>query len=364
MPSLFEAFGRRALFALDAEQAHGLSIAGLKTGLVSCAPPADPALAQKIAGVCFPNPLGMAAGFDKNAEVPDALLKLGFGFTEVGTLTPRPQGGNPRPRIFRLVEDRAVINRLGFNNEGHDAAYKRLSQRAGKSGIIGVNIGANKDAEDRIADYVDGIRRFHALARYFTVNISSPNTPGLRNLQARDSLRELLQRVLEARNVEAQKCSLKRPVFLKIAPDLAEEELDDIAAEALEQKLDGLIVSNTTLARNGLVSVDSVAETGGLSGAPLMERSTIVLAKMRERVGTDMALIGVGGIDDTETALAKIRAGANLIQLYTGMIYRGPGLPAEIVRGLSAAVKREGVSHISQLRDRDTKIWASKPLNA
>jgi dihydroorotate dehydrogenase len=236
MSGLFELFGRRALFTFDAEQAHGLSIAGLKTGIVTCSRPHDPALSVKIAGLQFPNPVGMAAGYDKNAEVPDALLKIGFGFTEVGTITPRPQSGNPRPRIFRLVDDRAVINRLGFNNEGHDAAFKRLSQRAGKSGIVGVNIGANKDAEDRIGDYVAGIRKFYQLARYFTVNISSPNTPGLRNLQSRDALRELLSRVLAARDEEGQMCTLKRPVFLKIAPDLSNEELDDIAAERTAKK--------------------------------------------------------------------------------------------------------------------------------
>ena len=270
MSGLFEMLGRRALFAFDAEQAHGLSIAGLKTGLVTCAVPADTALAVKVAGLQFPNPLGMAAGYDKNAEVPDALLNLGFGFAEVGTITPRPQAGNPRPRIFRLPEDRAVINRLGFNNEGHDAAFKRLSARAGKSGIVGVNIGANKDAEDRIADYVAGIRRFYQPARYFTVNISSPNTPGLRNLQARGALHELLSRVLEARDEESGKCTLRRPVFLKIAPDLADAELDDIAAEAIEQKLDGIIVSNTTLSRAGLAGA-SRNEAGGLSGVPLFE---------------------------------------------------------------------------------------------
>lgn len=361
MPRLFESFGRRALFALDAEQAHGLSITGLKTGLVSGSFPEDPALRQKIAGVCFPNPIGMAAGYDKNAEVPDNLLKLGFGFTEVGTLTPRPQSGNPKPRVFRLVEDEAVINRLGFNNEGHDAAYKRLAER-GSTGIIGVNIGANKDAEDRIADYVAGIKRFHSVARYFTVNISSPNTPGLRNLQSRDSLRELLKRVLETRDDECQKCTLKRPVFLKIAPDLSEDELDDIAQEALEQKLDGLIVSNTTLSRTGLTSKENTSETGGLSGTPVFERSTIVLAKMRQRVGKNMPLIGVGGVDNTTKALSKIKAGADLVQLYTGMVYKGPGLPAEIIKGLSQAVKTEGVENISAFRDRETDIWAAKPI--
>lgn len=362
MSGFFELFGRRALFSLDAEQAHGFSIAGLKTGLVGCPAPQDAALSQKIAGLKFPNPLGMAAGYDKNADVPDALLKLGFGFAEVGTVTPRPQSGNPRPRIFRLVEDRAVINRLGFNNEGHEAAFKRLSQRAGKSGIVGVNIGANKDSEDRIADYVAGIRKFYQLARYFTVNISSPNTPGLRNLQSREALHELLSRVMEAREQEGGKCTLKRPVFLKIAPDLDDAELDDIAEEVTAQKIEGVIVSNTTLSRAGLKSRENRDETGGLSGAPLFERSTVVLARMRERVGPDMPLIGVGGIDSAETALAKIRAGADLVQLYTGMIYRGPGLPGEILRGLSAAVKREGVGNIAELRDRDTKDWAARTL--
>ncbi|MBV2142436.1 quinone-dependent dihydroorotate dehydrogenase [Falsochrobactrum sp. TDYN1] len=362
MSGLFELFGRRALFSLDAEQAHGLSIAGLKTGIVACSKKNDPALSVKVAGLQFPNPLGMAAGYDKNAEVPDALLRLGFGFTEVGTVTPRPQSGNPRPRVFRLVDDLAVINRLGFNNEGHEAVFKRLSQRVGKSGIVGVNIGANKDAEDRVADYVTGIRRFYQLARYFTVNISSPNTPGLRNLQSREALHELLARVLEARNEEGSKCTLKRPVFLKIAPDLADEELDDIATEALAQKLDGIIVSNTTLARTALKSTENRQETGGLSGAPLFERSTVILARMRERVGPAMPLIGVGGIDSADTALTKIKAGADLVQLYTGMIYRGPGLAAQILRGLSDAVKREGVDTIAALRDRETKDWAARRL--
>lgn len=362
MPGLFEAFGRRALFALDAEQAHGLSIAGLKTGLMHSKIKEDPALTQKIAGVSFPNPLGMAAGFDKNAEVPDALLNLGFGFTEVGTITPRPQNGNPRPRVFRLTEDNAVVNRLGFNNEGHEAALKRLANRS-TSGIIGVNIGANKDSEDRTADYVEGIRYFHSVARYFTVNISSPNTPGLRNLQTRDNLKELLQRVMEARDEEAEKCPLKRPIFLKIAPDLVEEELDDIAAEVLEQKLDGIIISNTTLSRAGLHSSNK-SEMGGLSGKPLFERSTIVLAKMRQRVGKDMPLIGVGGVDSSDTTLTKIRAGADLVQLYTGMIYQGPGLPAKIVKGLSQAVKKAGVSNISEFRDTDNEDWAKRDIPA
>ncbi|GGA78859.1 dihydroorotate dehydrogenase (quinone) [Brucella endophytica] len=364
MSGLFETFGRRALFALDPEQAHGLSIAALKSGLMSCGTGNDPALAVSVAGLTFPNPLGMAAGYDKNAEIPDELLKLGFGFAEVGTLTPKPQSGNPRPRIFRLVEDRAVINRLGFNNEGHEAAFQRLSRRRGKGGIVGVNIGANKDAADRIADYVAGIRKFYPLASYFTANISSPNTPGLRDLQARDSLRELLSQVLAARDEEAQKAGVRRPVFLKIAPDLTEEGLNDIAAEVTAHPLDGLIISNTTLSRTDLTNRQNAGETGGLSGAPLFERSTIVLAKMRHKVGPDLPIIGVGGIDSAEAAIAKVRAGADLIQLYTGLVYRGPGLPGEIVRGLSERLKREGVKNIRDLRDRDTAQWAAEDIPA
>lgn len=362
MSGLFETLGRRALFALDPEQAHGLSIAALKSGLISCGKVDDPALGVKVSGLSFPNPVGIAAGYDKNAEIPDELLKLGFGFAEVGTLTPLPQSGNPRPRIFRLVEDRAVINRLGFNNKGHEAAFQRLVRRRGKAGIVGVNIGANKDSTDRIADYVAGIRRFYPLASYFTANVSSPNTPGLRDLQARDSLRELLARVLEARDDEATKAGIRRPVFLKIAPDLTEEGLSDIAAEVTAHSLDGLIISNTTLARTGLKSMRNASEAGGLSGAPLFERSTIVLAKMREKVGPQLPIIGVGGIDSAETALAKIKAGADLVQLYTGLVYRGPGLPGEIVRGMSERLKRDGVKTIRELRDRDTAQWAAKSL--
>ncbi len=362
MSGLFRALGRKVLFSLDPEDAHGLSIKALKSGLVpACAAHNDPALRVAIAGLSFPNPLGMAAGYDKNAEVPDALLRLGFGFAEVGTLTPLPQSGNPKPRIFRLVEDSAVINRLGFNNEGHDAALRRLSARRVHAGIVGVNIGANKDAIDRVADYVAGIRKFHAVASYFTVNISSPNTPGLRDLQARDSLRELLGKVLDARDAQP---GVRRPVFLKIAPDLPEAGLDDIAAEIALHPLDGLIISNTTLSRAGLKSGKNRRETGGLSGAPLFERSTIVLAKMRQRVGAELPLIGVGGVESAATAIAKIRAGADLVQLYTSMIYHGPGLAGEIVKGLSAAMKRDQISTIAALRDCDVSDWAEKVLPA
>lgn len=365
MSGLFQSLGRKVLFSFDPEDAHGMSIKALKTGLVpGCTLPGSPALQVTVAGLKFPNPLGMAAGYDKNAEVPDALLKLGFGFTEIGTLTPLAQSGNPKPRIFRLVDDNAVINRLGFNNEGHEAAFQRLSSRKNRPGIVGVNIGANKDSTDRVADYVAGIRKFHTLAAYFTANISSPNTPGLRDLQARDSLKELLGKVLEARDAVAAQSGVRRPVFLKIAPDLPEASLDDIAAEIALHPLDGLIISNTTLSRTGLRSPQHTAETGGLSGAPIFNRSTIVLAKMRQRVGPALPIIGVGGIDSARTAIAKIRAGADLVQLYTSMIYHGPGLAAEILKEMSATLKREGISNISALRDRDLADWAAKDIPA
>lgn len=361
MTNAFQRVARKGLFLLDPETAHGMSIAALKSGLLpACRIAPDPRLRQTVAGLEFPNPLGMAAGYDKNAEVPEALLRLGFGFTEIGTVTPRPQPGNPRPRIFRLVEDEAVINRLGFNNEGHDAAFQRLADVRSR-GIIGVNIGANKDSEDRVADYVAGIRRFYSVARYFAANISSPNTPGLRDLQARESLAALLTAMLSARNEEAAKAGKKIPVFLKIAPDLTEEGMDDIAAEALAHDLDGLVVSNTTLDRGGLTNQRQAGEAGGLSGKPLFEKSTVVLAKMRRRLGPILPIIGVGGVSSAETALEKIRAGADLVQLYSCMVYEGPGLPGMIVRGLSKLLDREGAS-IRDLRDSRIDHWAARKV--
>jgi dihydroorotate dehydrogenase len=363
MNDFLSSIGRRGLFMLDPETAHGLSIKALKSGLVpSCAPAADPRLVQTVAGIRFSNPLGMAAGYDKNAEVPNALLKLGFGFTEVGTLTPKPQDGNPKPRIFRLTQDNAVINRLGFNNEGHEVAFERLS--AGRlNGIVGVNIGANKDSADRVADYVAGIDKFYSVASYFTANISSPNTPGLRDLQARESLAVLLSAVLSKRDAMAAASGKRIPVFLKIAPDLTEEGLDDIAAEALEHDLDGLIVSNTTLSRAGLKAGPHNGEAGGLSGTPLFERSTAVLAKVRQRVGKSLPIIGAGGISSAETAIEKVRAGADLLQLYSCMVYEGPTLPSRIIRGLSNLMDREKVSSITELRDSAVDKWASKQLD-
>ena len=359
---ILDRLGRKMLFSFDPETAHGLSLAALRTGLpLGRAPSPDPALAVTVAGLSFPNPLGMAAGYDKNGEVPDALLALGFGFAELGTVTPRPQPGNPKPRIFRLEKDSAVVNRLGFNNDGHDACLKRMAARTGRPGIVGINVGANKDSDDRIADYRLGVERFARHAAYLTVNISSPNTPGLRDLQARESLGLLLAAVREARDSEDARTGKRTPLFLKIAPDLDEAGLDDIAAQVLDKGIDGVIVSNTTLSREGLASA-AKAEAGGLSGRPLFARSTAVLARMRRRLGPQVALIGVGGVDSAETAAEKIRAGADLVQLYTGMIYAGPGLPGKIVRGLSGIVKREGIGSIRDLRDTALDKWEAAPI--
>ncbi|ESW87273.1 diguanylate cyclase [Mesorhizobium sp. LSJC269B00] len=355
--SVFDRIGQKLLFTFDPETAHGMSIAALRCGLpVGARVVRDDRLKVSLCGIAFPNPLGMAAGYDKNAEVPDALLGLGFGFAEVGTVTPLPQAGNPKPRIFRLTQDDAVINRLGFNNEGHEAAEKRLAARQGRGGIVGVNIGANKDSADRVRDYELGVSRFAKYASYLTVNISSPNTPGLRTMQAREQLGELLSRVMSVRAA----ASAQPPLFLKIAPDLVEAELEDIAAEVSEKQIDGVIVSNTTLARTGLRNTTS--ETGGLSGKPLFERSTIVLAKMRRLLGPERAIISVGGVDSTDAALEKIRAGADLVQLYTGMIYAGPALPGRILAGMVRFADKEGLKSLRVLRDTKLDEWAAKPL--
>jgi len=354
--------GRPLLFMMEPERAHGLALMALKTGLAGRGLGCDTVLRLSVAGLAFPNPLGMAAGFDKNAEVPDAVLRLGFGFTEIGTVTPLPQPGNARPRLFRLARDGAVINRMGFNNAGHAAVYARLAARA-RQGIVGINIGANKDSADRVADYVRGIARFYDVADYFTVNISSPNTPGLRDLQARDSLHTLLQAVMGERARLAQQTGRACPVFLKIAPDLTEQGLDDIAAGVLSHQVDGLIVSNTTLSRAGLTDSRAARQGGGLSGRPLFARATTVLAKMRQRVGRQLPIIGAGGISDAATALEKIRAGADLVQLYSGLVYHGPGLAADILKGLAAACQRDGVASISHYRDRHMQKWAARALD-
>ncbi|MFL1877204.1 quinone-dependent dihydroorotate dehydrogenase, partial [Hansschlegelia beijingensis] len=299
--------------------------------------PDDPRLAVRAFGLDFPNPVGLAAGFDKDARAPDALLGLGFGFVEIGSVTPRPQPGNPKPRLFRLTQDRAIVNRMGFNNEGAEAARSRLAARAGRPGLVGVNIGANKDAADRMADYVAGVRTFAPYASFFTVNISSPNTPGLRDLQARAALDDLVARVIAARD-EAAAASGRRPVLLKIAPDLDLPGLDDVVAVARSRGLDGLIVSNTTLARPASLRDPAAKEAGGLSGAPLFRRSTWMLAEAFLRMEGAMPLVGVGGIASGADALAKLRAGATLVELYSALVFEGPGLIQAIKTDLLAAL--------------------------
>jgi dihydroorotate dehydrogenase len=362
-PSLLSRVGLAALMRLDPETAHGLAVRALASGFVRPArPPRDPRLVVRRLGLEFPNPLGMAAGFDKNAEVPDALLSLGFGFAEVGTLTPKPQPGNPRPRIFRLPQSGGVINRLGFNNEGHDAAALRLAARRGRPGLVGVNVGANKDTADRAGDYVAGIARFADDAAYFTVNVSSPNTPGLRDLQARGALDDLLGRVIEARDAIAAAGRRRVPVLLKIAPDMDEAGLDDVADVTLARGVDGLIVSNTTLSRRGVERDVAASEAGGLSGRPLFERSTIVLAKMRRRVGADMVLVGVGGVSSGDDAFVKIAAGADLVQLYTAMIYAGADLPGRILARLGQRMTESGAGDVGAVRDSAVDDWAARAI--
>lgn len=357
---MFKTFAQKAMFSFDAETAHGLSIKALKAGIVPpCPPVKDRRLVQNIAGLVFENPVGLAAGYDKNADVPDAILRLGFGFTEVGTLTPKPQAGNPKPRVFRLVSDSGIINRLGFNNEGHEAALLRLEARKNRGGIVGVNIGANKDSEDFVSDYQSGISAFAHLADYFTVNISSPNTPGLRNLQAGDALERLLDRVFETR----EKAAKQPPVFLKLAPDLTMEEVDAISKVIAASVLSGVMISNTTLSRSGLSNNPNATEKGGLSGTPLFERSTIMLARFRQRLPKTLPLIGIGGISDAATAFAKLEAGASLVQLYSCMVYEGPAIAANICKGLVSKMNEEGLTSLDQITGRKSKEWAAKPLS-
>ena len=346
------ALGQPVLRLLPAEAAHRMAVLGLKLAPLPAAPPSDPRLATRIAGLAFPNPLGLAAGFDKDAEVPGAALRLGFGFVEVGTLTPRPQPGNARPRLFRLAADGAVINRFGFNNDGFDPALARLRNRP--AGLIGINVGANKDSADRIADYVLGVRTFAAVADYFTVNVSSPNTPALRELQGRKPLDALMAQVLAARDEAAP----GRPVFLKIAPDLAEGALDDILEVVRSRAVDGLIISNTTVARPASLTSPRRTEMGGLSGRPLFEPSTRLLAQAYRATGGALPLIGVGGIEDGRTALAKIEAGASLIQLYTGLALKGPAVVAQALDGLARAVTERGAPDIAALVGTRAGDWA------
>jgi dihydroorotate dehydrogenase len=324
---------RPLLFALDPEAAHRASILALKARIQPRAAASDPRLKRTVMGLSFPNPVGLAAGYDKGGEVPDAALALGFGFVEVGSVTPLPQPGNPKPRVFRLPDDRAVINRLGFNSEGHDAVYARLAKRE-RRGIVGVNLGTNKETRDRVADYVLGVRRFSSVASYVAINISSPNTPGLRDLQEKDALARLLDSVANAR----AQATRRVPIVVKIAPDLDDEALGAIVETTIVAGIEGMIVSNTTLSRLGANDPKLAAEPGGLSGRPLFSPSTKMLARARQLAGDRLALIGTGGIDSVDAARQKLAAGADLVQLYTGMIYEGPGLPGRIVAGLARAI--------------------------
>ncbi|MTJ80947.1 MAG: quinone-dependent dihydroorotate dehydrogenase [Telmatospirillum sp.] len=330
---------------LPAEAAHNLSIAVMKTGLVPGQPrDDDPSLAISLWGRDFPNPVGLAAGYDKNAEIPDALLGQGFGFVEIGTVTPRPQPGNPKPRLTRLVEDRAVINRMGFNNQGAERVAGRLAARR-RIGIVGANIGKNKTTEDAAADYEAGVRAFGLHADYLVINVSSPNTPGLRALQGKAPLAELVGR---ARAALLSLPAPRPPLLLKIAPDLTDEDKRDIAEVALESGLDGLIVTNTTIDRPaGLISPNRT-ETGGLSGPPLMEPATAVLRDMYRLTGGRLPLVGVGGITTGADAYRKIRAGASLVQLYTALIYHGTVQVTRIKRDLAALLRKDGFSHLSE----------------
>jgi len=330
---------RPLIFRLDAERAHRVSIAALKLLPKRRPPSFAGSLTTSIAGLGFPSPVGLAAGFDKDGEVPAAMLGLGFGFIEVGTVTPRPQDGNPKPRLFRLAQDEAVINRLGFNNRGQAAAIERLAARDRSRGVVGINIGANKDSVDRIADYASGVRAMASLADYLTVNISSPNTPGLRDLQAGGELVELLAAVADARIARV-------PIFLKVAPDLESSDHGRIVRAAIDGGIDALIVANTTLSRPPLRS-QYAGEAGGLSGAPLRGLALDQLRLFRSSSGGQLPLIAAGGIASAQDAWARILAGASLVQLYSGLVYQGPGLARRIATGLTAILEREGIANIA-----------------
>ncbi|HLZ74070.1 quinone-dependent dihydroorotate dehydrogenase [Phenylobacterium sp.] len=330
-----------ALRGLDPEDAHGWALRALRLGLGPVRAPDDPILATTVAGLALPNPVGLAPGFDKDAQVFRPMLRAGFGFVECGTVTPLPQAGNPRPRLFRLTQDRAVINRMGFNNRGLEAFAGNLAGRG--AGAVGANIGANKDSPDRIGDYVTGLTRLWGLASYFTINISSPNTPGLRALQTKAALEELLGRLAQAR--DALPPAGRVPMFLKVAPDLAAGEVETMVEASLAQGLAGIIVSNTTVSRPALAS-RFAGEAGGLSGAPLRELSTRVLGEFAQAAGGRLALIGVGGIGSGADAYARIRAGACAVQLYSALVFEGPGLVGRIKRELAGRLRADGFASV------------------
>lgn len=351
---LVQTLGLGALSRLDPELAHGAAITALRLGLVPAGTDTDPPeLATDLCGLQLRNPVGMAAGFDKNGEVPRALALMGFGLVEVGSVTPRPQPGNEKPRIFRVEGAGGVINRLGFNNDGHDAVLARL-RSARVPAVLGVNIGANRDSPDPVDDYARGVERFADVADYLTINVSSPNTPGLRDLQAAGALARLLEAVLDAR----ARARTRVPVLLKLAPDLDEAQMDAIAATIAGTGLDGLIVSNTTIARDAVAGMPNAAQRGGLSGRPLFNLATRRLAQMRQRVGT-LPMIGVGGVHSPESALAKFEAGADAIQVYSGLVFGGLDLLGRIKRGLVTAVRGAGARSIADLRGTRTAEWAA-----
>jgi dihydroorotate dehydrogenase len=347
--SFWQDLAARALRRLDPEDAHHLTIAALAWGLGPVdRSDADPVLRTSLAGLSLPNPIGLAAGFDKDARAPGPLLAAGFGFVECGTTTPRAQAGNPRPRLFRLVQDRAVINRMGFNNRGHAAFAAGLARAgSGRPGVIGANVGANKDSTDRTDDYVQGLRCLWPLADYFTLNVSSPNTPGLRDLQGKAALEDLLSAVTVARQDLQGQYGFK-PILLKIAPDLSELQTRDIVEVALAAGIEGLIVSNTTVARPHELRGEARQEAGGLSGAPLFQASTDLLARVRAMSAGRLALVGVGGISSGADAYAKIRAGANALQLYTALAYEGPGLVTRLKADLATRLRADGFANVAE----------------
>lgn len=352
--SLASRLAQPFLLATDPETGHQLAVTALKTLPVPRCGADDPSLAVKAFGLDFPNPVGLAAGFDKHAEVPDACLRLGFGFVEVGGVTPKPQPGNPRPRVFRLVPDQAVINRYGLNSDGMDEVARRLARRAGQPGVVGINIGPNKDATDRVADYGALVEKLAPLVSYLSVNVSSPNTPGLRDLQQASFLDEVLARSLEARDQVAP----GKPVLVKIAPDLSLEGLDDMVTVCRKRRVDGMIVANTTIARPETLKDQATArETGGLSGKPLFDRSTRMLAETFVRVDGQFPLVGVGGIASADDAFAKIEAGATLVQLYSALVFKGLGLVGDIKAGLATRLKRGGFASVAAAVGSNVGAW-------
>lgn len=342
------ALARPALSLISPETAHTLAITALKAGLVPASGEADdPVLGVKVWGLDFPNPIGLAAGFDKNAEVMDPLLRIGFGFVEAGSVTPRPQPGNPKPRLFRLEEDQGVINRFGFNSEGLDAFVARLEARP-RRGIVGINLGKNKQTEDAAEDYVTGIAATARHASYLVCNLSSPNTPGLRALQARSAMQELVARAIAARDTAIPDPALRPPLLVKIAPDLEDAALEDVCAVALATGVDGIILGNTTISRPPTLRSAHRDESGGLSGAPLFSLSTDRLRALARLLGGRIPLVGCGGVASGRDAYAKVRAGAHLVQLYSAMVFHGPGLVREIKRDLAACLKADGFRSLSE----------------